>query len=176
MAVPGLALVRLIPAVVAPLALVSPVVAVDVAVAHLILVDVVGTPAIVLVGVVLAVGRLAVAALRRRDALARSGALELVVPALLVGVDLGAVGIKTQYKTSQSQRRGSCDKMCLTVSPYGIRIGRSVSEVKPVIVDLDVRVRQLPHALGGQGAYLVGPIHAVHTLVASLGLCGKEDG
>ena len=111
MAVPGLALVRLIPAVVAPLALVSPVVAVDVAVAHLILVDVVGTPAIVLVGVVLAVGRLAVAALRRRDALARSGALELVVPALLVGVDLGA----TEIKTSQSPRRGSCDKMCLTL-------------------------------------------------------------
>ena len=100
MAVPGLARVRLIPAVVAPLALVSPVVAVDVAVAHLILVDVVGAPTIVLVGVVLAVGRLAVAALRRRDALAGSGALELVVPALLVGVDLGAVEIKTEYKTN----------------------------------------------------------------------------
>ena len=110
-AVPGLALVRLIPAVVAPLALVSPVVAVDVAVAHLILVDVVGTPAIVLVGVVLAVGRLAVAALRRRDALSRSGAFELVVPAFLVGVDLSA----TEIKTSPSPRRGSCDKMCLTL-------------------------------------------------------------
>ena len=65
--------------------------------------------------------------------------------------------------------------MIRCVSPYCVRIGRPVSEVKPVIVDLDVRVRQLPHALGGQGAYLVGTIHAVHTLVASLGLCGKGE-
>ena len=90
MAVPSLALVRVLLAVVAPLALVAPVVAVDVAVAHLLIVDVVGALAVVLVRVVLAVRGLAVAPLRDRYALTRRGALELVLLALLVRVDLRA--------------------------------------------------------------------------------------
>ena len=89
-AVPSLALVRVVLAVVALLALVAPIVAVHVTVADLLLVDVVRALAVVLVRVVLAVRSLAVATLRLRYALSGRGALELVVPALLVGVDLGA--------------------------------------------------------------------------------------
>ena len=89
-AVPSLALVRVVLAVVALLALVAPIVAVNVTVADLLLVDVVRALAVVLVRVVLAVRSLAVATLRLRYALSGRGALKLVVPALLVGVDLGA--------------------------------------------------------------------------------------
>lgn len=96
-AVPRLALVRVVLAVVALLALVAPIVAVHVAVADLLLVDVVRARAHVLVRVVLAVGRLPVAPLRLRDALSGRGALELVVLALLVRVDLGAVKAREQW-------------------------------------------------------------------------------
>ena len=100
-AVPSLALVRVVLAVVALLALVAPIVAVHVTVADLLLVDVVRALAVVLVRVVLAVRSLAVATLRLRYALSGRGALELVVPALLVGVDLGAAkcsGFRVQEK------------------------------------------------------------------------------
>ena len=52
-----------------------------------------------------------------------------------------------------------------------------IAKVDPVVVNLDIGIGQLPHALRSQGAYLVGSVHAVHTLVASLGLWnGRERG
>ena len=89
-AVPGLA-VGAPAAVAALLPLVAPVVAVDVAVAHLVGREVVLALAVVLVGVVLAVGGVAVAALRDRNALAGRLALELARQAHLVRVDAALV-------------------------------------------------------------------------------------